>query len=998
MSETCNIPHPLKREGTTQHERFPAALSPSYVQVDEHTVPELVRLSHAYAKYVYFFPSDGSATTNWQVFFEEIKQLADNPANYRNNVFDFSLLESLSQTKPHIALFLAFLRLFGFAQDNLNELGGRHLDFYYKEILRLKERDAVPDRVALFFQLEKNVPEKKLDAGTLFKAGKDNTGKERYYRLAEDMLVNTATIRSVKTLLVKRDETGKTTSLHAQTGDPAAETPWVTFGEEEHPHADMGFMLSSPALELAEGNRVITINLSGLPKLTPGSLTAEYTAAKEWAPVTSVVTEAGKIIITLNDQCAPAAAYNATVHKGNYNTADPLLKIMLAKSEPVAAPGTTNAIYDALKNISPAGSNFSVSISVSGVRNMIVENDNGTLEAAKPFLPFGGTPVTGSEFYVGYPLAFNKYLRQFNLKYTLQQPVAEELIYSYAAVNNISFSAKEMMLGRPDRNRFSFNDPGADAQMQSRLVNTINDVAGYVNTYSFADVYYLGNRNWQPLNTKATRNGVFVPQTGVFTNNIQKEVTGLAPGIEGSFIRLSLTDEQLDYDKYVKRLTAAITAGTTPPDKPAVPKISDLSLDYTLQLGLADVRYFHLHPFGFEEISGNVQNTIPFFSHEGNLYIGMADLDLPGVLNIYFQVQEDSGDVNQTIRKVEWYSLKGNRWTRLEPQQILRDSTRNLTQSGIISFNLITETTDTTHQVFDNGLVWLRASVPDNSAAHPKMIGIRSQAGIAIFENRENDPEHLRHPLPPGSITKFLEKPDGVKSVAQPFESFGGKMKEESRHFYTRVSERLRHKQRAWTIWDYERIILENFPFVYKVKCIPHTTSATEYAPGHGTIIVIPSLVNTATYNRLEPRISVGNLEKISEFVNRYCSTFAKIKVINPEYEKIRVEADLVLRPEFNDQYHAGELKKLITSYLSPWLNNDPVKLAFGGSVHRSSIINLLDKSEYVDYISDFKMIRLKSYESDMGAGIRGDEFSPEREAGILTSAGTHIINIERPC
>jgi hypothetical protein len=41
--------------------------------------------------------------------------------------------------EPHYALFLAYLRLFEYARSEANTLTGRHLDFYYREVLRLKE-------------------------------------------------------------------------------------------------------------------------------------------------------------------------------------------------------------------------------------------------------------------------------------------------------------------------------------------------------------------------------------------------------------------------------------------------------------------------------------------------------------------------------------------------------------------------------------------------------------------------------------------------------------------------------------------------------------------------------------------------------------------------------------------------------------------------------------------------------------------------------------------
>jgi Baseplate J-like protein len=995
MSEICNIPHPLKRDGTTQHERFPEALGDDYIKVDEQDVPQLVRLSHAYAKYVYFFPSDGSATINWQPFFEEIKQIAEDKNNYVGDTFVFEKLETISETKPHIALFFAFLRLFGFAQDSINQLGGKHLDFYYKEILQLKEKPAQPDKVALFFELEKNILNKKIAAGILFKAGKDDTGKELYYKLTDEALVNAALVSNVKTVFVQKNKTANTLSITADQNELNNSNAWVTFGEASNAAADIGFMLSSPAFYLLEGTRTITISISGLPKLADNALQVAYTAKDKWATDCTIITWPGSITITLAEQSPSVVNYDNEIHAGAYQSKDPIIKIKLK------AAGNNNYAYDFLKNINLASSNFKVNIDVTNVRNLLVESDNGTVETAKPFYPFGITPTLGSGFYVGYPLAFNKYLQSFSLNYTLLQPNTQDVITSFAKLNNLNFTAQEMLLGKPTVSKISYNNLKANKILEKTFVSAIERVNSHVGSYYFADVLVLNNKKWNPL-TYAYRDGVSIKQNlQKFTNDIDNTITALLPDTEGGFIKLSLSDIDLDYEKYIREFTAAVIANDPQkniPKKPLEPKLSDVSLDYTLQLSLSDMVYFHIHPFGFEAVQDNTQSITPTFNEDGNLYIGISNFENVGLLNLYFQIQEDSGDVNKTIQPITWYSLKGNVWHGLAVQQILKDSTHNLTQSGILSFNVLPSSADVQHSIMEDGLVWLKASVTFDSEAYPKMIGIKAQAAIAIFDDHENDPKHLSTPLAKESISKFFEKPDGVKAVTQPFESYDGKMKEEKKHFYTRISERLRHKQRVWNIWDYERMILENFPFIYKAKCISHTTEQTEYAPGHTTIIVIPNLVNTATYNKLEPRVSVGNLQKINDFIHKYKSPFAKIKVINPVYEKIRIEADVVLHPQYNDQYYANELQSMITTYLAPWINNDPVKLSFNGTIHRSSIINLLDESEYVDYVSKFKMIKLKSSEDDMAAGIHEDEFNSILESSILTSAGVHIININKPC
>jgi hypothetical protein len=76
-------------------------------------------------------------------------------------------------------------------------------------------------------------------------------------------------------------------------------------------------------------------------------------------------------------------------------------------------------------------------------------------------------------------------------------------------------------------------------------------------------------------------------------------------------------------------------------------------------------------------------------------------------------------------------------------------------------------------------------------------------------------------PMPQTKEHILLARQIGTPN-AVPFPSFGGRETEDSSQFYKRVSERLRHKERAITIFDYERLVLESFPSIYKVKCVNH--------------------------------------------------------------------------------------------------------------------------------------------------------------------------------
>ena len=159
-----------------------------------------------------------------------------------------------------------------------------------------------------------------------------------------------------------------------------------------------------------------------------------------------------------------------------------------------------------------------------------------------------------------------------------------------------------------------------------------------------------------------------------------------------------------------------------------------------------------------------------------------------------------------------------------------------------------------------------------------KFIDVIAQADEAVFLNNDNELSHLATALPGGSIGKMLNKQAAVKTVSQPFNSFGGVPKEEDKHFYIRVSERLRHKNRAVDIWDYERLVLEKFPGVYKVKCLNHTSTDFELAPGYVRIIPIPDIRNKNIYDILEPRVSKNTLSEIENYLGALHGFFVDCK------------------------------------------------------------------------------------------------------------------------
>ena len=120
---------------------------------------------------------------------------------------------------------------------------------------------------------------------------------------------------------------------------------------------------------------------------------------------------------------------------------------------------------------------------------------------------------------------------------------------------------------------------------------------------------------------------------------------------------------------------------------------------------------------------------------------------------------------------------------------------------------------------------------------------------------------------PRTAIKKFAPPIAGIAGVRQPYTSSGGRQAEEDALFYTRVSERLRHKQRALTAWDYERLVLGQFPDIYKVKCIPASLAQDPDNPGSVRLVVIPDIRNKRPFDPFEPKASADMLANIKEFL-----------------------------------------------------------------------------------------------------------------------------------
>ena len=503
-------------------------------------------------------------------------------------------------------------------------------------------------------------------------------------------------------------------------------------------------------------------------------------------------------------------------------------------------------------------------------------------------------------------------------------------VISYQNIGSGLFLLKDAI----DKNKTDADTMNADAGNLSRDYNDPNATEGTVDT----DV---------DANTTAAK------QTSVNALDVQSKFDGIQ-----DFLKIF----DPGTGKPIKEIAVLI------PNEPWTPIISNMALDYTAAADSTDITLIHLYPYKDtykqEELT-LVPAMFPSLCDEGTLFIGLIDL-IPGSnVNLLFQLAEATSDTELDAQLVSWKYLYNNQWFNLRTgSEILDDATKNLTTSGIIQFAL-PDNISADNTVMPKDLYWIKAAVPQNSLAVCETFSIQVQAVEASFVIAAgNDTSRLTLPLPDGSVSKLKVADASIKQVSQPYASFGGSPPELTGEYYTRVSELLRHKGRAIQKFDYERLVLEAFPQIFKTKCINHSffLNAHEYdndfpvAPGYVLLAVIPDLTKLMAGESFEPKVPESIIEDIQTYLEARTSPFVKIKAVNPRYEKINICLSVILTEGYDKTFYKDQLVQDLREFLAPWAVGIFNKLRFGQCVNKSDLVYFLETRDYVDYITRMEM------------------------------------------
>ncbi|WP_343658981.1 baseplate J/gp47 family protein [Chryseobacterium sp.] len=1015
MKKTDTFSH--YREGKSQMQRFLAELDPGNLELHDFDLFDWLLFANNFAQRVNYFEKDDNTTPkgNWGNFFlgDDTNAIPRRESveykSMKKQVTDLmSQFEQDSNLTPHLTLFVCFLKLLDFSKKAFNNLTKRHLDFYYNEILQIEKNEAKADKAYVIFELAKKALQERIPGGTLLDGGKDANGKKRVYKTGEELIANQAKVVQIKSFLNDVEKRELKMAPVANSADglgdtlPEESSYWWPFGYNSDetvseksaykklPTAKLGFSIASSLFDLKEGERTVTLRIdfdkNSTQKLQniskadiANNIKVLCSGEKEWLSgivlkCTNNEEDQLELSFTLSKDFPAVVQYNQEVLSETFQTSYPVVRLMIEGKK-------YYDIYEALSE--KLVKNIAVTVDVKGIKSVQIENDNNTLNSEKPYYPFTAQPVKGSNFYIKCPEMFSKKWKEADITINWKNTPnsIQELYSGYVIKPNQNISLKEF-----------------EASENPSVVRG--------DDYFKADTALLEKEVWY---NKAQDIDLFKKVDGVYktrfsVNNLSNE-SGTSEAI-----RLTLKQSALQ-DVYPKLYTLALSSNPTAkkliPNEPYIPFAEDIELNYRASesiysylneesIGEASknngVQLYHEDAFGQYEKETDTRSIVPVHKGGGELYIGLEATPETTVSLLIQMLEGSENPLVETFGEkefIEWHILSDNTWRSLS-NHMLKNETRKFLESGIVKFK-ISKDISNSHTMLPDGLIWIRAQSQRSYDAVCKIQGIYTQAVLATFQNQDNDLDHLNNGLKAKTISKLITRVPQVKSVSQPYNSFDGKYKEADVEFYRRVSERLRHKHRAITQWDYEQLVLQEFPEVFKVKCLNHTSESSYMAPGHVTLMVVPNIKNKNAFDIYQPRVSRASLNKIQNYVNELNTMHVKAQVVNPNYKEAKVDTKVKFFQQYDETFYIKQLDEDIKKYISPWAFTDSKDIDFNVELNINHLINYLEQLYYVDYIDEVKIL--------VNDVIQRKSLIEVDPKSILVSAKQHKITItEQVC
>jgi hypothetical protein len=916
--------------------------------------------------------------------------------------------------KAHIGLLFAFLKLYDSLQSDINNFSTKHLDFYYKTILKQKELVKRPIKTFITLDIEENSNEFVLSNNHLLIAGQYEDGAVVKMKMEDDLRLNNVKIAELLTVFVSRNQVfdfnskfqlvssiyykSIANSISDVSAFNANQTTFSTLGRDQNfltatemtmQYAEIGFMISSPIFRLEKSERKIKVDFNFsiasinyladlildianntelnedevFYRVFSEAFIISYTSEEGWHPVKDYeilspedwTTGTITLVINLTKRDPALYGYQKELHEFNLKTTHPLIQINLNQKNYYNSYSFLSTL-ELLK--------INIEVEVEKLRKLKIYREGQLVDSNTDFYLFGPLAKHGASLYIGCEELFNKKITSFGIDwdYTNIPPNCKDIQPYYAAYkpefNNSSFKIRLSVL--------------SDFKYQSS-----NEKEFEFNVFETDDDNELCSSRkieFRKLDTLQIKPNFLINSNYLsdFSNDIE---TGL--------LRLELSEpfEGFGFDLYPKLQSNLIASQFDPKKKvnqkdltvlnePFSPQVNNIQLSYKAKTILAfndensfendveeDNVFYQISPFGVEKTfskDGISDNTIYHnFDNEGELVIGLESNKLFTGLNVLFEIIKSENTNYEFSRQIDWYYSSVEGWKKLESDHILYDQTFNLMKTGIISFRF-PEDFSRSQKLLHNNRFYLKAYSKNKADQFSLIKSIVTNANTVVEIIDSNNQNRLEQ-IKANTIEGFEKKINAIISVNQPFDSGPFKTKEEPIQFYQRVSELLRHKNRPVTKWDIERFILSRFDWLSHVICFHDPSADTK------SNINVLCMKRIETFQNIEEvKLSMAEMNQINETVSQFMAPFAKISIVNPIFEDLWIKCKLRFK---NIPIGKGieQLNNDLLNFICAWkttAHTNPHHIP--NRIKKYDVIKFIRTREYIAFVTGISIVHFR--------------------------------------
>jgi hypothetical protein len=923
-------------------------------------------------------------------------------------VKDYHRLLSGFSGKPDTSLLIALASRLDDYSDQLNRFVGQQLNFYYEKILRGSPEGEIADEVYLCLKLIDGNEIIDLPKATLFKAGLYANKKPILFETIKNETVNSASIKSILTLhpdskeqgefgLLKREISsciGEETKNSLATG--SREFGQDLFNSHQGERIASEVMIASPLLCLSSGQRIILVTFKLTTNINAqhfsdsnifmSTVTGWYqTKETNWTQKDDTTVQ---LVITLDTQFprVQRCIKEQTVPDSRW----PLLRITFGPKLDLTKGMTLETIQ--------------LEVDVQNAQ-AVFSSDGGILKSATLAYPFGPVPHSGNNLNIHLPELYIKPITSLSLSLSWNKLPSD--FYNYYSAyndcievegdkfNNTCFHIEGQQLSKDQWQPLGFIPQTLFSQDEAGNNEPCSDFS-----LSVQGLYFLPSIEDEQSLYESQKQALLRLTLGTTPNGFGHE---LYSSVIASW---SLAQSQLPA---VTVDTKTVNKISTAPPLPWIPQTKRMVLNYkslaktnfcsesnetSLQLfhksALSQYLVYDSHqaipyldaypPVNSSHLdkstSGSVASApklFPVSNKEGVVYLTFSHAITETPISLLFQMS--SLGVTRSLSKeaIRFYYLSAVGWSEFSP---LKDETHGLTTSGILTLQLPDGAISDSSLLRDSD--YCIAIVNDSkngNRGRPVLIDTQAIRARRVLPTSLKDEEPIQ--LPPFAIKGPNTKVQGLKSVSQAFSSFAGREREDQKGFKQRLSQRIRHKNRAVSRYDFECLCLTYLPQAYSARCICDPNN-----PSNLTLMVIGSHEHGPSV--IPPQIGTDNLNYAKDQLAKNSSMFSSIQVVNMLHQPLRISADVRFKNDYGSKRECGQIAESIRRYMSPWYKQSSSSIDPNKGFHRVDILNLISAQQGVTQVTALLI--------EVGKESNGEWIYQEKSDGVLFPMNSQYV------